>query len=141
MANGRFIDYQGVSGANFYSPAYGVGDLEDLFVHLDASLSSTDASQPVATINVWTSTKDGSGGQSFYSQNKPMQADQYRRKIFTTTLNGAAGGAATAESIDFWIGNHAPGANQVFFGSYILVEVLMSANASMASGHFDIQGK
>lgn len=145
MSQGIFLggiqQLNGSTIAKILTAAYGIGDVDNLFIHFDGQLSSTDGSQPTATINLWMATKQGSFGTFLYAVNAPLTADANRRKIWTGTLAGAAGGAATAESTDVFLGPNATGTGNIFIGSIIAVEVLMSANGLMGMYTLDIQGK
>lgn len=141
---GRFIDSQniayGATTTDFQSNWYGVGELEDLHLHVSGTLTNTAAGTATATINLWVATTAGQFGanEGFVTTNPQGKA----YVAWSATLSGPAGGAATAESQDWDIGCHAAtAANQVFFGSYIMIEVVMNANSNIGTGVFDLQGK
>lgn len=126
-----------------------IGRADELHIFIDGNLASSDASTPVATINYWIATVNGwkVGFPQVTNGTTPLDQlttthGQYQRLAYSTTWSGAAGGASAYESTDIIIGRFAKASTEiVMLGAIALVEIVMSANATIGSGHIDIQGR
>lgn len=133
----RNIDWQSnKSGSNTtvvtFGP-YAVGDCQELMLHFEASLASSDASQPTGTLSMFHPT----GNASYLKVSDTMP---YGYKVWSKTYTGAAGGGATVEGSTEAIG--AGLANNVSFGAWVWFEFQMNAaNQTFTGADFDIWGK
>lgn len=134
MPNGRFIAYENNLAATSTGKTtswHAVGDLEELLVHVSGNVSSSDASTPTLTVDLYTGSAD-------YGFSQNLSGIGSAIKVFTGTLVGAVGGASTPVSLLESFGHGM--VNNISFGNIVAVELTMTANGNFA-GLVDWQGK